>query len=213
MNFILGVKIMADFKTLMINRRSIRKFIENKKIPQEILDKIISAAFYAPSAANVHGFEIIIVTEPTLKNKIRDVCEKGEYSWVFAQPEEVKESILSLPDYSFQKEFLSEAPLLLVISTNPNNPSIPYAIESCWLSIAYILLAIEESGLGSLTYTPSICLTKKRVELNKILDLPKSQHIQTILPIGYYNERPKPKDFDYSGKVHINKFEEPIEDE
>ncbi|MHA1913101.1 MAG: nitroreductase family protein [Promethearchaeota archaeon] len=206
---------MAELNTLMKNRRSIRKYMKDKMVSDEILQNITNAAFYAPSAANMHGIEIVVVTEQNLKKKIREICEKGEHSWVFAQPEDVKESILSFPNFSFQKAFLEEAPILIIVSTNPNNPNIPYAVESCWLSIAYILLEIENNGLGSLTYTPSICLTDKKNELNKILNLPEDEYIQTIIPVGYYEDRPDPKELEdlKKKKIHRNKFERNIEKE
>lgn len=206
---------MTELTKLMKRRRSIRKYLKDKMVPEDILQKITNAAFYAPSAANMHGFEIVVVVNQDLKKKIREICEKGEQSWVFAQPENVKESILSLPNFSFQKSFLEEAPILLIVSTDQNNPKIPYAVESCWLSIAYMLLEIENNELGSLTYTPSICLTDKRDELNKIVNLPDSEYIQAILPIGYYENRPEPKELKNIKKkrIHRNKFIKNIEEE
>jgi nitroreductase len=206
---------MTELSIIMKNRRSIRKYLKDKIVPEEILQKITDAAFYAPSAANMHGFEIVVVTDQDLKKQIRKICEKGEQSWVFAQPEDVKKSILSLPNFSFQKAFLEEAPILLIISTNSNDPNIPYAVESCWLSIGYILLEIENNGLGSLTYTPSICLTDKRNKLNKVVNLPDSEYIQAILPIGFYENRPVPKKIENIKKkrIHRNKFVRNIEEE
>lgn len=201
---------MVELHDLMKNRRSIREFISDRSIEDEILNRVIKAPFNAPSAANVKGFHILIVDEPELKQKVRDLCEKGEYNWVFSQPPEIKDSILSLPNYSFQKIFLTDAPILMIVSTNPENPLVPYAVESCWLAIAYMLLEIENSGLGSLTYTPSLIQTEKRNELNKILNLPKEEIIQTIVPVGYFEEKPGPKTIEISDNVHLNQFRNPF---
>lgn len=203
---------MVELQDLMKNRRSIREFIDDRSIEEKILKRVIRAPFMAPSAANIKGFHILIVDESELKQKIRDLCEKGEYNWVFSQPTEIKDSILSLPNYSFQKVFLTQAPILLIVSTNPENPLVPYAVESCWLAIAYMLLEIENSGLGSLTYTPSLIQTEKRNELNKILNLPKEELIQTIVPVGYYKEeeKPEPKTVELTDNVHLNQFRNPF---
>lgn len=201
---------MVELQDLMKNRRSIREFIGDRSIDDEILNRVINAPFMAPSAANIKGFHILIVDEPDLKQKVRDLCEKGEYNWVFSQPTEIKDSILSLPNYSFQKGFLTDAPILMIFTVNPNNPYVPYATESCWLAIAYMLLEIENSGLGSLTYTPSLIQTKKRNELNKILNLPKEELIQTILPVGYFKEKPEAKPIEISDNVHLNQFRNPF---
>ena len=201
---------MVELHDLMKNRRSIREFVGDRSIEDEILKCVIEAPFLAPSAANIKGFNLLIVDEPELKQKIRDLCEKGEYNWVFSQHAEIKESILSLPNYSFQKAFLTDAPVLIVVSTNPENPNVPYATESCWLAIAYMLLEIENSGLGSLTYTPSLIQTKKRNELNKILNLSKEEIIQTIVPVGYFKEKPEAKTVEISDNVHLNQFRNPF---
>ena len=78
-----------------------------------------------------------------------------------------------------------------------------------------MLLEIENNGLGSLTYTPSICLTDKKDELNKILNLPENEYVQTIIPIGYFEDRPEPKELEdiKKKKIHRNKFERNIEKE
>ncbi|MCD6488840.1 MAG: hypothetical protein J7K21_06430 [Desulfurococcales archaeon] len=43
----------------------------------------------------------------------------------------------------------------------------PYWVQSVWLAIGYLLLALEEKGLASLTYTPP-----KVKWANKLLNVP-----------------------------------------
>jgi len=194
---------MRELHSLMKERRSIRNFIE-APVSKEIIDRIILAAYYAPTAARRQGFKIIVIDNPQKKASIRDICEQGERRWVYSRPKAVKDSILNLPDFSFKKTFLTKAPILLVISTDPNNPQIPYAIESCWLAIAYMLLEIENSGLGTLTYTPSVCFTDRRLELNQVLNLPDEEYVQTILPIGHFSKKPDRVTLPVEHKVHYN---------
>ncbi|MHA2298256.1 MAG: nitroreductase family protein [Candidatus Hodarchaeales archaeon] len=198
--------------SLMKDRRSIRNYTF-EPVRKEAIERIISAAYRAPSAARVQGYQIIVVDDPVQKEKIREVCEQGEKNWVFSRPEEIKNTILRLPGFSFQKKFLTEAPVLLVISTAPNKPDIPYAIESCWIAIAYMLLEIENNELGSLTYTPSICLTDQRRRLNDLLDLPGEQVIQAILPIGHYTKTPERMAVDFKYKIHHNRYNTPFLDQ
>ncbi len=199
---------MNDLNSLMKNRRSIRTFT-NEQIPVDVTYKVISAAYFAPSAARRYGFQIVVVEDSLLKDQIKTVCEQGERTWVHSRPNEVKDSILQLPGFSFQKNFLTDAPVLLIITTNPNIPTIPYPIESCWLAIAYVILEIENSGLGTLTYTPSICLTNRRLELNEVLKIPKDEHIQVILPLGYYGAKPEHKEVHFERKIHHNTYGTP----
>jgi len=196
---------MNDLLSLMKNRRSIRNFTK-KPVTKETIDRIISAAYFAPTAARIQGYHIIVVDDILQKERIREVCEQGEKAWVISRPNAVKDNILHLPGFSFQKKFLTDVPVLLIVSTDPNNPNIPYAIESCWIGIAFMLLEIENSGLGTLTYTPSICLTDRRMELNKVVNLPTEDYIQTVLPIGHYTEKPEQVEVSIEQKVHHNQY-------
>ena len=64
---------MVELHDLMKNRRSIREFIGDRSIEDKILKRVLDAPFLAPSAANIKGFNLIIVDEPELKQKIRDL--------------------------------------------------------------------------------------------------------------------------------------------
>ena len=46
------------------------KKMNGKAVPQEKVDAIIQAAHLAPSSSGLQPFEIIVVTNPELKNKI-----------------------------------------------------------------------------------------------------------------------------------------------
>lgn len=194
-----------ELVSLMRDRRSIRKF-SNEPVSTEALSQIITTAYFAPTAANAQGFLIIVVDDPEVREKIQEVCEQGDKAWVFNRPKVVQDSIMNSPGFSFKKSFLTEAPVLLIVATNPKDPSIPYPIESCWVAITYMLLTIESLELGTVTYTPGICLTDMRVELNKLLDLPEEQHIQVILPLGHYIEKPQRKKAIFEQKVYLNRY-------
>ena len=53
---------------------------------------------------------------------------------------------------SLEKNFLVDAPFLVVVAGESDKP---HWLESTWVSIAYMILAAENEGLASLTYTPA----------------------------------------------------------
>ncbi|MEA2053993.1 MAG: nitroreductase family protein, partial [Candidatus Thermoplasmatota archaeon] len=55
------------------------------------------------------------------------------------------EKSLELP---LKKEFLTDAPLLIIVAGETDKP---YWLESAWIFIAYIILAAESEGLATLT--------------------------------------------------------------
>ena len=55
----------------------------------------------------------------------------------------------------------------------------PYWRESTWLAIGYLLLALEEKGLASLTYT-----SPNPRAVADLLKAPKRYSLEAIIPIG-----------------------------
>ncbi len=111
----------------------------------------LKAARQAPSGANRQPWRFILVDDPELKGRIRRASERGEREMYEKVTGEFREWLLG-HGLSQRKPFLEEAPLLVVVLMDR---SAPYARESVWVAIGFILLALEESGLSTLPYTPS----------------------------------------------------------
>ena len=78
---------------------------------------------------------------------------------------------------SLKKSFLVDAPFLVVVAGETDKP---YWLESTWISIAYMILAAENEGLATLTYTPA-----DTNFLHDLLKLPKTLEPVVIIPVGY----------------------------
>jgi nitroreductase len=59
-------------------RRSIREY-KAKPIPKDILEKIVDAAGFAPTARNVQPWEFVVVTKPETLKKIGEIAETGRF--------------------------------------------------------------------------------------------------------------------------------------
>ena len=59
-------------------RRSIREY-KDKTIPKDILEKIVEAARFAPTARNVQPWEFIVITKPETLKKIAELAENGRF--------------------------------------------------------------------------------------------------------------------------------------
>jgi nitroreductase len=69
-----------------------------------------------------------------------------------------------------------------------SNQAMPYATESTWLAIGYIILALEERSISTLTYTPSY-----PENVRSSFNAPGEYKLEAILPIGYSADT-KPKE-------------------
>lgn len=57
-----------------LNWRYATKAMDGEKVPQEKIDSIIEAASLAPTSSGLQPFEILVVTNPEIKEKIRAIA-------------------------------------------------------------------------------------------------------------------------------------------
>ncbi|XP_038966572.1 iodotyrosine deiodinase 1 isoform X1 [Rattus norvegicus] len=66
-----------EFYELLSKRRSIR-FISSEPVPMEVIDNVIKAAGTAPSGAHTEPWTFVVVKDPDMKHKIREIIEEEE---------------------------------------------------------------------------------------------------------------------------------------
>jgi len=164
-----------DLYELMKQRRSTRHF-SSKKIPEEILQRVLKAGQYAPSGADKHPYVYIVVDDPASKEDIKKHCEIVDKRF-YENSESWFKNWMKKKNISLEKEFLVDAPALIIVAGETDKP---YWLESTWISITYVVLAAEYEELGTLTYTPA-----ETDFLHDLLDLHGALEPVVIMPIGY----------------------------
>lgn len=143
----------------------------------------LEAACQAPSGSNVQPWRFVVVTDSSLKRRIREACERGERDF-YSRVRGRLRDWLRARGFSWRKPFLEEASLLVLVLSETEAP---YSTQSVWLAIGYTLLALEELGLGTVTYTPS-----SAEGVLEAIGVPEGYRLEAILPIGVSaDERPK----------------------
>ncbi len=61
---------MQEFMDIVKGRRSIRKY-EDKPVPPEALDAVLEAVRWAPSWANTQCWELVVVTDTSVKERLQ----------------------------------------------------------------------------------------------------------------------------------------------
>lgn len=168
---------------LAARRRTTRVFANTSVECKDVL-YCIEAAAQAPSGANRQPWKFVLVEDPGMKERIREVCEEQEKRHHAIVEANLKQWFRS-KNITWQKPFLTEAPMLLAVFSNQ---AMPYATESTWLAIGYAILALEERSLSTLTYTPSYPENAR-----SSFNAPKEYKLETILPIGHSADT-KPKE-------------------
>jgi nitroreductase len=70
---------MSDILQHILARRSIRKFTAEAVSDEDIL-RLLQAAMAAPSASNRKPWEFVVVTDPEVRQKLRNVLVLGRYA-------------------------------------------------------------------------------------------------------------------------------------
>ena len=65
-----------DFKELIAQRRSIRKF-SDRPVPREVVDRLLAEALTAPSARNTRTTRFLVVDDPSLVARMADMGGLG----------------------------------------------------------------------------------------------------------------------------------------
>ena len=197
------VKEMPKIIELAEKRRSTRRY-KNRPIKLKEILKVLEAANNAPSGGNRQPWRYLIITDRKKKETIRERCEEVERRFHQKVPEKLKR-LFEEKGITWRKEHLTEAPILILLFGKTDEP---YWKESLWISVGYILLAIEERGLASLTYTPTETEWTKEVFRH-----PKNFKLEVIIPVGESAEEyDKKKRTELKENTYINNWGKKIDE-
>jgi nitroreductase len=175
-----------SFYETMDSRRSVREF-SDRAIPREVIENLIKTAATAPSGAHKQPWTFCVVENPEIKKKIRIAAEEEEL-----QSYESRMSSDWLDDLKplgtdWRKPFLEIAPYLIIVfrriyefDADGKKKNNYYVQESVGIAAGFLLAAIHQAGLVSLTHTPS-----PMNFLTKTLNRPENEKPFLLIPVGY----------------------------
>lgn len=176
-------------------RRTVREF-SDEPVPRAVIENCIKSAGTAPNGANLQPWHFVVISDPEIKKRIRIAAEKEEREfYINRAPKEWLDALKPLgTDES--KPFLETAPNLIAIFSKsydvlPDGRQVKqyYSIESTGIATGFLIAALHNAGLVSLTHTPS-----PMNFLNEILNCPKNERPFLLLVVGYPSENAKVPD-------------------
>jgi len=179
----------ADFYQQMKVRRTVRDFA-SRHVPREIIENCLRTAGTSVSGANLQPWHFAVVSDPSIKKKIRIAAEKEEKLFYEEKaPQEWLDALAPLGTDA-NKPFLETAPYLIAIfqqrfgeTEDGEKVKHYYATESVGIATGMLITALHEAGLASLTHTPS-----PMAFLSEILGRPRSERPFLLLVVGYPDE-------------------------
>lgn len=180
------VRRSRAFLATLRRRRTVRDF-SARPVPSEVVENCIRAAGTAPNGANRQPWHFVVVRDPGIKSRIRAAAEEEERRFYEERaPDEWLEALEPLGTDP-EKPFLERAPCLVAVfaerwAERPDGSRSRnyYVTESVGIATGMLVTAFHESGLATLTHTPS-----PMAFLNEILDRPENERPFLLLVVGY----------------------------
>ena len=143
-----------------ISIRRAKRALSDKKIPDEILHRIMTAATYAPSCFNKQSWRFLVVTDDDSLKKIHESLTDANY-WV------------------------KKAPAIVVVATKPEfgcqlSDQRDYAVFDCGLATENLILQGFKEGLYAhpiAGYDP--------LKVKALFNIPEAYIVITLVAVGY----------------------------
>lgn len=183
---------MSDVFDAIIKRRSVRKY-EARPVPKEIIEEILTAACWAPSAHNAQPWRFIVLTETAPKKKLAEAMADSWAADMAKDGVKIEEEIRTVR----VDRFASAPVVILACSTmegmykqpDIERQSIEHdlAMQSLGAAMQNLLLAAEANGLGACWFcAPGFC----KVTVRAVLKIPDEVEPQAMVTIGYPDQKP-----------------------
>ena len=206
---------MGDIIDVITSRKSIRRYKPNP-VPDEMIDKILEAARWAPTGENYQPWRFIVVRDPETKNKIGRLAKLGSGSrmtaWYclgemkdaevevvyYIKDPEKKAEVLRFMYSGEVSEFAKYAPVVIVVigTLMEGSVDVPYDLSA---AIENMLLEAHSLGLGACWVHGPVASTRDAKKFKEILKIPTGMgeyKVIAYVAIGWPAEQrkhPRPK--------------------
>ena len=169
-----------------ISRRHTIRMFSTEPVPQAVVEDCIAAAARAPSGANQQPWHFVLVGDAEAKRKIRGAAEAEERAFYADKASAEWLKALAPLGTDEVKPYLETAPwLIAVFAQRRGGPGrgdtlkTYYMNESVGIACGFLLVALHQAGLATLTHTPN-----PMGFLSDILGRPTTEKPYMIIVVG-----------------------------
>ncbi len=182
----------------MSTLRAVRR-LRKDPIPDDVLERVLRAATWAPSGGNVQPWRVVVVQDADKRRRLQELYvgpwrryaegHRGQVAHLEGEARAKQERMMAAADHL--AEHLHEAPTILVFCFQPKIMAITDAgLErpsvvgggSVYPAVQNTLLACRAEGLGC-TLTTLLCFAEPDVK--ELLAIPAEWYTCAFVPIGY----------------------------
>jgi len=181
-----------EFYETVNKRRTVREF-QDKEVPQAAIRRALAAGLRAPCNAHLKSWQFILLNDKERKAravseglKARDMKDQAEIERFVAQFDDEELKTVYRRSLPLQMTMMLQARQVLVVCFKMKplaacrtlfelNP-----LDSVWMCIENIMLALAAEGLFGCTYTPY-----ESTGLKEFLGVPAGYEIAAVIPFGF----------------------------
>lgn len=183
----------VDFWALIQGRRSIRRY-QNRPLARDVIEKLLLAATWAPSAHNRQPWRFCVITDAETKERL---CLAMAAQWRKdlardrLEPAQIEQRIATsrarmMGAAALIVAALSMADMDVYSDQARNQAEWTMAVQSTALACQNLLLAAHYCGLGACWMCAPLFVPEL---VRDVLDLPKDWQAQALITIGYPAEK------------------------
>lgn len=202
---------MGDILDVIISRKSIRRY-KPDPVPDEMIDKILEAARWAPTGENYQPWRFIVIKSQETRDRIGDISKVGSGSRMTAwyclghmqerfekiEDLEKRAKVLKFMYSGEVSEFCRQAPVIIAVigSLKVGSVDVPYDLSA---ATENILLEAHSLGLGACWVHGPVATSRDAIKFKKILKIPEQMSEYKVIAyvaIGWPAEErkhPRPK--------------------
>ena len=182
----------------MSTLRAVRR-IRPDPIPDDVLERVLTAATWAPTGGNHQSWRIVVVRDPATKQALEDLYRPHWEGYVPGYealmkdmpPDAAESSRKALSAGTYLATHLHEAPVICVFCFNLTGITVTDALQdrtsvvgggSIYPAVQNLLLAARNEGLGCVL-TTLLCMEEP--EVKALLKIPDDWHTAAHVPLGY----------------------------
>ena len=154
-----------DMLKPILERRSHRSFLD-KPVPEDVLENLLKAGMFAPSAMNSQPCEFLIMKDDDKRSRVSEL----------------------MPVWNM----LKNAPLGILVLANTNGyraSTKEFIVQDCAACTENILLAAHAMGLGSCLIGFAVAALKRDRKIKQMLKIPAEEEIYSVIALGYPDEK------------------------
>lgn len=177
---------VTEFTEDLKRRRSVRDFAE-RPVDRRIVEEAIKAAGSAPSGANHQPWHFSVIEDGAKRKALREAAEEEERAFYTGKAGEEWLDALTPLGTDAEKPFLEHAPVIIAVFaqkrggvTVEESRKNYYINESVGIACGFMLAALHQAGLVTLTHTPNPMRF-----LNEVCERPKGEKAYMLIVAGY----------------------------